>query len=100
MRITLDQLAPLTGQQLMVHTSHGIVALSLVTVTELPRRGLPERFPAPLSLLFNGPADTRLAQDNYHIEHPLFEGQPCCIVPLVPSAGNAPLLSCYQVIFN
>ncbi|MYM34848.1 hypothetical protein GTP38_10905 [Duganella sp. FT94W] len=100
MRITLDQLAPLTGKELIVKTSHGSVALSLVAVTELPRRGLPAQFATPLSLVLHGPSNIRLAQDNYYIDHPLFEGQPCCIVPIAPSATAAPPLPRYQIIFN
>lgn len=99
MTMTLDQVAPLVGREFIVHTSHGAIALCLAEATERPRRGLPEQFRTPLSLILDGPAGIILEQGNYHIDHPLFGGQPCCIVPVMAPIPGASAMPRYQIIF-
>lgn len=90
MHPTLDFFTPLAGTQFMVETQAGPVALRLEGCTEAPRRGLPEQFRTPLSLIFSGPDEPRLAQDNYFIDHPAMERQAWCIVPVLPALPGTP----------
>lgn len=100
MQITLEQIAPLVGKEFIVHTPHGAIALSLSVAKEIPRRGLPEQFRTPLSLIFDAAPGIILEQGNYHIDHPLFDGQPCWIVPISASIPAFPVVPRYQIIFS
>lgn len=70
MNITLDLLGPFAETVFMAHTAAGLVPLALSEVKELPRRGLPEQFRTPLSMVFAGPAELLLAEGNYFLDHP------------------------------
>lgn len=99
MEITLDQVAPLVGHEFIVQTSHGAVALSLAEAAESPRRGLPEQFRTPLSMIFDGPPGVILGQGSYCIDHPVFGGQPCYIVPIMAPKPGVSAMPRYQIIF-
>jgi hypothetical protein len=89
MTLTIDQLAPLVGSTFTAHASAGPVALELTEAVERPRRTLPARFAAPLSLLLRGPDGVRLEQDNYRLVHPVLGEHVWTLVP-VGGEGIAP----------
>jgi hypothetical protein len=106
MNPTLDFFTPLVGTVFTVETQAGPIALRLEGCTESPRRGLPEQFRAPLSLIFSGPAEPVLAQDNFFIEHPAMARQTWCIAPTMPPLPGTPGIiqtppgmQRYQVLF-
>ena len=53
--ITLEQLLPCLQTEFLAHCSAGLLSLSLDEALELPRRGLPESFRTPLSLVLLAP---------------------------------------------
>lgn len=83
---SLDVFFPLVGSKFMVETQAGPVELLLVEAKEYPRKGLPEEFRTPLSLIFTGPLDLILSQDNYYFDHPMLGRHVWCIVPISPTA--------------
>lgn len=83
MKFPLQLLSPLMGSRFSVHTEVGEVPLVLSEAYELPRRGLPEEFTSPISLIFEGPADVVLKQDNYMIEHPALGKHLWSIAPVM-----------------
>ncbi|UGQ48214.1 DUF6916 family protein [Massilia endophytica] len=87
---------PLIGSTFSIDTQAGPVPLRLESCAEAPRRGLPEQFRAPLSLVFSGPAQPLLVQDNYYVDHPAMERQVWCIAPTPPKQADA---QHYMVIF-
>lgn len=93
--------APLVGSSFTIDTQAGPVLLRLDSCTELPRAGRPAAMRTPLSLIFIGPAQPRLVQDNYYFDHPAMPRQTWCIAPVLPSMpqpGEA--AGCrYQVMF-
>lgn len=105
---TLDLFFPLVGNTFMVETLIGPIGLQLIEARETPRNGLPEQFRTPLSLIFTGPLDPVLPQDNYYIEHAAIGRQAWCIAPLSASAGArmsavpAPAATAqrYQILFT
>ncbi len=96
MHFTIEQFTPLIGATFTVQTSQGPVALRLAEATECPRRGLPERFRTPLSLIFDGPDGIVLGQDNYRVGHPEFGEHVFCIVPVLSGDGRPQ----YQALFT
>lgn len=100
MEFSLAQFAPLVGAGFTVHTSHGPFVLTLVEATERPRRGLPDHLRTPLSLIFDGPANVTLAQDNYLVAHPAIGEHLLSIVPVLTGAGASPGQPQYQVLFS
>ena len=97
MALTVEQLAPHIGSTFTAHTSGGPVALELAEAAERPRGGLPPRFATPLSLLLRGPAQVRLAQDNYRLEHPALGEH---VWMLVPVGGDGMPAGSYEVILS
>lgn len=91
--------APLVGSHFTVDTLAGPVALQLHACTELPRGGRPAALPTPLSLIFIGPDQPQLVQDNYFFDHPAMPRQTCCIAPLAPAPDDAPAGRRYQLMF-
>lgn len=110
MPLSYEEASPLIGQSVSVHTSQGLVDLLLIQALELPRRGLPEQFRTPLSLVFTADDTVALGQDNYTVEHALFGQRQWMIVPILPSLEATAQQSAlnpqtskmryYQVIFN
>ncbi len=101
MNLTLEQFTPLIGEQFLVQTGIGPVNLTLVEAEERPRRNLPADFRTPLSLIFEGPDNLRLSQDNYQIEHADLGQFVWTIVPVqayIP--GRSADIPQYQVLFN
>jgi hypothetical protein len=88
MSISIEQTAPLVGSSFVVHTVQGPVELKLASATELPRRGLPERFRTPLSLIFLGPASAQLAQGLFTFDHPVLGRQQWTLVPVIADATS------------
>ena len=92
----------------MVETVTGPVELLLVEVREYPRKGLPEQFRTPLSLILTGSLDLILSQDTYYINHPALGRHAWCIAPIAPffathlSAVPPPTVTeqRYQILFS
>ena len=82
---SLDVFSPLVGSKFSVETLVGPVELLLVEAKEYPRKGLPEQFRTPLSLIFIGSLELILPQDNYYISHPALGRHVWCIAPIAPS---------------
>lgn len=106
MSLSVEQATPLVGSSFHVHTEVGLVELRLASATELPRRGLPERFRTPLSLLFIGPAAAPLGQGTFAFDHPQLGRQQWTLVPVLPDreltrqAGLADDSMHYEVLFS
>ncbi|HTQ99389.1 MAG TPA: hypothetical protein VMH83_05345 [Candidatus Acidoferrum sp.] len=99
MDILIQDLLPLVGSSFTVDTSAGQLQLMLIEASERPRRGLPAQFRTPLSLVFTGPADVQLNQDNYRLMHPLLKEVIWMLVPVSPfAAPNPDRLPLYEVI--
>ena len=100
MNLTLEQFTPLIGKQFTVQTQIGTISLTLAEAEERPRRNLPEAFRTPLSLIFDGPDNLRLEQDNYVIEHPDLGQYVWALTPVQSYApGRSPDIPQYQVLF-
>jgi hypothetical protein len=100
MEFSLARFAPLVGTGFTVHTSHGPFVLTLVQAVERPRHGLPDHLRTPLSLIFDGPAQVTLAQDNYLVAHPAIGEHLLSIVPVLAAPGAPPGRPQYQILFN
>lgn len=100
-QMTIESLLPLVGSCFMSQTSHGSMPLYLYSVEALDRRGLPERFAAPLSLIFSGSTQQMMSQDNYLLEHAELGSLQLFLVPVV-APGTAPRDSAhyYQALLN
>lgn len=102
MNDTLDRFVPLIDSVFTAETRAGAVELVLIEARELPRRGVPEQFRTPLSLIFEGGAGLTLSADNYYVDHPALGRSAWMIVPLmrcVDSARAGPSQQ-YQVSFS
>lgn len=105
----LDVFTPLVGSTFTVDTLAGAVELLLTEAREYPRKGLPEKFPTPLSLIFAGSPDRLLLQDNYCIEHPALGRHVWCIAPVsspgarlsaaAPAFSPPEMQQRYQILF-
>jgi hypothetical protein len=84
MVMSIEQCVAQLGSAFEVQTQHGVLALTLVEATERPRRGLPPRFCAPVSLVFQGPAHLVLAQDVYPMSHPVLGDWHWTLVQVAP----------------
>ncbi len=104
---SLEIFSPLVGNTFIVETQVGLVELVLAEANEQPRKGLPEHFRTPLSLIFSGSSTLILSQDNYYINHPAIGRQAWLIAPITTvarpylSAIPAPreTVQRYQVVF-
>lgn len=102
---SIKQFLPHVGSIFVVHTQHGMHKLSFYSATELPRRGLPESFSTPISLLLAGERDIMLTQDSYVLDHPQLGRVEWMMVPVVaptsvPRVDNQPTHHYYEVIFS
>lgn len=104
-RNSLHDFLPHVGSTFVVHTLHGMQKLNLCSAAELPRRGLPESFATPLSLLFSGERDFMLTQDTYTLDHLHLGRVEWTVVPVMartsaPRIDMLPTLFYYEVVFN
>lgn len=109
MPLSCEEAQALIGQSFSVHTQQGPVELTLLEVQERPRRGLPQQFRTPLSLILTGPATVVLGQDQYYVDHPSLGRRQWMIVPTFPplpsqtpaqaGADSTPLCY-YEVLFS
>ncbi len=101
--MTLEQISPFLNSSFSAHTAAGLVPLILTEAAELPRRGLPEQFRTPLSLIFSGPAELVLSEGNYTLDHEHLGQVSWYVWPIAPSlpakAGEAGKQR-YQVSFS
>ncbi|MCH8622894.1 hypothetical protein [Undibacterium sp. TS12] len=109
MTITFEQMQALVGDKFGVQTTAGIVELTLIEAEERPRRGLPEQFRTPLSLIFTGPSQFELAQANFPFDHPVLGHQIWTFVPTMPAPekgqhanrqADGSFTVFYQVLFS
>lgn len=105
MPLSYEQAQALIGQPIGVHTQQGIIELTLLEAQERPRRGLPETFRTPLSLILGAPDAVMLSQDNYYVEHPSLGRRLWMIVPTfaTPPArlgADSTTLCYYEVLFS
>lgn len=91
---TYKEFAEHLNDRFRAHTAHGPVDLELIEATELDRGQRPDHFPTPISLIFSGPADVILTQDNYTLEHPELGRHRLFITPVL--SGEA--VPHYQII--
>ncbi len=103
--LTLESLLPLVGSSFTSHTSHGPRALQLYSVETLDRRGLPQNFAAPLSLIFSGSREVLMAQDNYLLDHAKLGTVQLFMVPVMAPATvsheqNEAQANYYQVLLS
>lgn len=101
--ITLAELLPCLHSEFVVHTSGGTFPLTLDEAQELPRRGLPEQFRTPLSLIFSGPEPVLLEAGMYLLEHPQLghvEWYLWPIAPAFPARDEDAGRQRYQVSFS
>lgn len=99
--LSFQALEAAVGSAFVAHTQCGTLELTLVEAVESARRGLPEQFRTPVSLVFAGPASPRLAQDNYFLDHPSLGRLQWVLVPIsehavAGMAGRA----LYEAILN
>lgn len=102
---SIERFLPHVGSLFVVHTAHGMHKLSLYSANELPRRGLPEGFPTPVSLLLAGERDIMLMQDTYVLDHPQLGRVEWMMVPVmaptsVPRISMQPAHHYYEVTFS
>lgn len=105
---SLAEFSPLVGSKFTVETMAGPVELLLVEACEYSRKGLPEEFPTPLSLIFSGSLDLILSQDNYYVHHSALGRHAWFIAPIVQSVAThlsaVPLRKVteqrYQILFS
>lgn len=82
MSISIQDFKAQIGSSFIAHTHSGMLELKLLEADELPRRGLPERFATPLSLVFTGPVTMLLSQDSYYLDHPVLGRNQWMLVPI------------------
>lgn len=102
MQLKLNHFAPLIGEKFIVETNAGLLELELNEAAELPRGNRPEQFRTPLSLIFTGPPQWKLQQDNYWVSHPMIGRQVWSLVPVLADLSDtapATVLH-YQALFN
>lgn len=100
MNITLELVAPLVDSVFTAHTAAGMVPLTLSEAKELPRRGLPEQFRTPLSLIFAGPLELVLTDGNYTLDHEQLGQLELYLWPIsapLPPKPSEVGKQCYQV---
>ena len=100
MNITLELVAPLVDSVFMAHTAAGVLPLTLTEAKELPRRGLPEQFRTPLSMIFAGPAELVLSDGNYTLDHAQLGRLELYLWPIsapLPARSSEIGKQCYQV---
>lgn len=104
MTISIEEAQPVVGTGFVVHTEQGPVELVLESATERPRRGLPERFRTPLSLIFRGPSALPLAQGLFTFDHSSLGRQQWVLTPVMsdgpPPKGAAADVRHYEVFFS
>lgn len=109
MTISFEQAQALVGSNFDLQTTAGIVRLTLIEAEERPRRGLPDHFRTPLSMIFSGASQFALGQENYCFDHPSLGSQTWLFVPTMPDPAKGQVANYqqdgshtifYQVLFN
>jgi hypothetical protein len=83
---------PFVGETFNAHVADDVVPLTLESVERFPPIEVPPALQGivraqPFSLLFTGPGDRPLPQDNYPLSHPTFGEIELFLVP-IQSAGR------------
>ncbi|RSZ55105.1 hypothetical protein HF313_24755 [Massilia atriviolacea] len=103
MTVSIEQFTGALDSAFIAHTAAGDIALTLVEATELPRRGLPEQFRTPLTLIFAGPPAPVLYDDHYVLDHPALGRHQWFMTPISSLASlprsAGPAGQRYQVVF-
>lgn len=103
MTVSIEQATAALDSAFIAHTAAGPVALTLVEATELPRRGLPEQFRTPMTLILTGPQTPLLYDDHYVLDHPELGRHQWFMSPISSLASlhgsSAPAVQRYQVVF-
>ena len=103
MTVSIEQMSAAIGSIFIAHTAAGEIALNLIEAKELPRRGLPEQFRTPMTLILSGPANPILNDDNYYLDHPVLGRHQWFMSPVLsmgaPAGGSAAPQQQYQIIF-
>jgi hypothetical protein len=102
MTVSIEQITTALDSTFVAHTAAGEIALTLVEAQQLPRRGLPEQFRAPMTLILTGPADPVLYDDHYYLDHPVLGRHQWFMTPIssMPAAPCAtPARQRYQIVF-
>ena len=102
MSISVEQISPLVGSSFVVQTEQGPVELKLASASERNRRGLPERFRTPLSLIFHGPPSAQLAQGMFTFDHPVLGQHQWVLAPILAEGDpqDSPPVAHYEVYFS
>ncbi len=101
MTISFQEINAQLGTVFIVHTQSGALELKLMEASERPRRGLPESFRTPFSLVFAGPAEPMLSQDNYFLDHPVLGRNQWMLVPVSKYAlGAESDVPLYEAVFG
>lgn len=99
MTVSIEQMAAALDSTFVAHTAAGEIALTLVEARQMPRRGLPERFLAPMTLILSGPADPVLYDDHYYLDHPVLGRHQWFMTPISSAPGAGPARQRYQIVF-
>lgn len=103
MTVSIEKFTGALDSAFIAHTAAGAIALTLVEATQLPRRGLPEQFRTPMTLIFSGPPTPVLYDDHYVVDHPQLGRQQWFMSPISSlgslPGGGAPTEQRYQVVF-
>lgn len=102
MKLVKEEFLPYLNTSFQAHTSIGIVELILREVNPLPRGIRPEVLRDPLAIVFEGPNQQPLQQDNFELHHPQLGVNIWCLVPISgPIPGVNPEANyLYQATFN
>ena len=104
MTVSIEQISSAIDSTFIAHTAAGQVALTLVEAAEQPRRGLPEQFRTPMTLILSGPPTPLLYDDHYYLDHPVLGRHqwfmsPISSPPPLPGAAG-PAAQRYQIVFT
>ncbi len=102
MKLVKEEFLPHLNTEFQAITSVGPVTLILREINSLPRGVRPAVLRDPLALVFEGPNQQPLQQDNYELLHPVLGGNVWCLVPVDgPMPGINPEANyLYQATFN
>ena len=103
MNVSIEAMTGAVDSTFVAHTAAGEIALTLVSVQEGARHGLPEQFRTPLTLVLTGPATPVLYDDHYFLDHPVLGRNQWFMTPLLtPPAlpDGQPARQRYQVMFS
>lgn len=102
MKLVKEEFLPHLNTSFQVFTQLGTVNLILREVNPLPRGVRPAALRDPLAIVFEGPDDIALLQDNFELHHPELGINVWCLVPIGgPIPGIDPDAKyLYQATFN